>query len=59
MSTWRIGDSWITVSGLTMGVGAGKELSQQEATERRKARKAATGDDVLRPDRVTWREVKR
>lgn len=39
MSTWRIGDSWITTSGLTVGTGGGK-LASQEDMQRRKKRKA-------------------
>lgn len=35
MSTWRIGDSWITTSGLTVGTGGGKLKSQEDARQRK------------------------
>ena len=36
MSTWRIGDSWITTDGLSVGVGTGKMASKQEAFQLKK-----------------------
>lgn len=39
MSTWRIGDSWITTSGLSVGTGGTKEAAQSDAQER-KSKKA-------------------
>lgn len=36
MSTWKIGDSWITTDGLTVGVAGAKLASKQEAFTRKK-----------------------
>lgn len=35
MSTWRIGDSWISTSGLTVGTGGSKEQAQADAEKRK------------------------
>ena len=35
MSTWKIGDSWISTSGLTVGTGGNKGQAQADAMLRR------------------------
>lgn len=40
MSTWKIGDSWVTVNGLTVGTGGSKEQAKQDANQRKVAPKA-------------------
>lgn len=35
MSTFRIGDSWVTFDGLTVGTGGGKMASKQDAHDRK------------------------
>lgn len=39
MSTWKFGDSWVTVNGLTVGTGSDKAQSVADA-EKRKGKKA-------------------
>ena len=45
MSTWWIGDSWVTVNGLTLGTGSDKAQSVADA-ERRKGKKAKVQQPV-------------
>ncbi|MEZ4614954.1 MAG: hypothetical protein R2867_05480 [Caldilineaceae bacterium] len=45
MSTWRIGDSWITTSGLTVGTAGSKLRSQQDAHERKHGAVQGNGGD--------------
>lgn len=35
MSTWKIGDSWVTTDGITVGTAGGKLKSKQDAHERK------------------------
>ena len=56
MSTWQIGDSWITTHGLTLGVSVGKMLSRQEALEMLQTQADIEFDKILRPDRVAQRQ---
>lgn len=37
MTTWRIGDSWVTLNGLTIGSGGGKMASREDAYQRKAA----------------------
>lgn len=39
MSTWKVGDSWITFSGLTVGTGGMKLAAQEDALKRKAAKK--------------------
>lgn len=48
MSTWRIGDSWITLVGATVGTGGDKAQSIADA-ERRKGEKGKGSNEHTEP----------
>lgn len=49
VTTWKIGDSWITFQRLDTGIGSGKLASQQEAHDRqfRPRRRPVEGETAL------------
>lgn len=52
MSTWKVGDSWVTFgTGRTVGIGVGKMESQQEAFTKGQAQRVKKGSKIASDSR--------